>query len=172
MSLTTSRLPKTEAHPPLCRALKTVMTVTGTTGVDLAAAVDRSQSAVARYYNDREPDFAMTVLIEEALGLPGGTLFALAGYTPSTSDVDALAALDLDPSLTLAQKERVAFGLIEALRARGAHSGTSDVVKALEQDARLSTTRRDILTEIVRCYREENVERGRVAGRTNAPPGK
>ncbi len=164
MSLTASRMLK-EQHPPLCRALKTVMTVTGTTGVELARLLDRSQSAVARYYADREPDFAMTVEIEKALGLPGGTLFALAGYTASSHEVDALAALASDETLTDAQKQHVVFILLDALREHGSYAAPGDTMKAVSADPRIAPTRKRMLAQVIGAYREENVARGKAARR-------
>ena len=160
MSMTTSRLPK-EEHPPLCRALKVVMTVTGTTGVELARLLDRSQSAVARYYADREPDMAMTVEIEHALGLPPGTLFSLAGYTASSWDTDSLGAIMADDTLTEAQRQGLVYILIEALRERGAHAGQADSLKAIEKDNRIPTVRKRMLTQMIASYRTENIGRAK-----------
>ncbi len=157
MSLTASRLPR-EDHPPLCRALRMVMDVMHITGVELAQLLGRSQSAVARYYAEREPDLAMTVEIEKALGLPGGALFALGGYTPSMASSDVLAALAADASLTDPQRMDLLRLVVETLRRN--ETPQPNLRGAVESDVRLPRDWKSILSLAVDTYRKENSLQG------------
>jgi hypothetical protein len=128
----------------------------GVSGMGLTRAVNRSQSSVARYYSDREPDYLMTAELEKALGLPPGVLIELAGYTSSLSDIDVLSALARDKSLTVAQKEMVLGIILPALIERGRGGGRDDVVVAAQADPRLSPTARRMLVSLVEGYRQMN----------------
>jgi hypothetical protein len=145
------------------------MDALGVTGMDLARALGRSQSSIARYYADREPDYPMTVEIERVLGLPPGTLMSVAGYTASLSDCDMLAALVGDDSLTEDQKAVVLRVTVLALVERGRRNGRDDAMAAARCDPRLNATTQRMLAELVGGYREMNRAKSLTPSRRPTP---
>lgn len=143
----------------MSRALKKLMTVLGVSGMDLTRRLETSQSTVARYYSDREPDYLMAGRIEEVLGVPKGTLFALAGYTPIGS-TDSVSAILADETLTEGQKFSLLFPLLDGIRAEGTDQPI-DSLEAVLADLRVPTQRRRILAEMIQTYRAGNEDGGR-----------
>ena len=133
------------------------MDLTGVSGMELTrrlAHLGRSQSSVARYYTDREPDYAMTLEIERALKLPRGTLFSMAGYAID-SNADSLAAILDDQTITNQQRFVLMFMALEAMTGRPTTEPHADALAALVNDRRLPEGRRRQMIELVQQFRAE-----------------
>lgn len=95
------------------------------TQIDLAATVGESQSWVSRRESGEvEPTPSEVARIEQALRIPAGTVFLLAGLVDG--DVSARAAIATDPLLTQDARD-ILLGaydaVIEGIRRRGESTG-------------------------------------------------
>ena len=155
MSRSLSRLDRAE-HPPMSRAIRRIMNAKGIAGMDLVRALDghASQSTVSRYYIEREPDYPMAAKVEDALGVPRGTLFSLAGYVPMAMRSDSLAAVMNDERLTDRQKATLVKRLLDSLR----HDAPirSDALEAVLNDPRLLEKDRHLFAELINTFLETN----------------
>ena len=155
MSRSPSRLDRAE-HPPMSRAIRRIMNAKGIPGMELVRALDglASQSTVSRYYIEREPDYIMAGHIEDALGVPRGTLFSLAGYVPMAMRSDSLAAVMNDERLTDRQKATLVKRLLDSLRHDAPIS--SDAFEAVMNDPRLLEKDRHLFAELIQTFLETN----------------
>lgn len=87
------------AFPPLCRALRLASIETKLSQAEIARRLGEKQNRISRYYNDREPNSAMTIAMERAYGLPPGWLWVHAGYLPAYWNSSFERELALDDEL-------------------------------------------------------------------------
>lgn len=107
---------------------------------ELARRLDEKQTRISRYFNDREPDHAMTRRINEAFGLPSGWLLAKAGYLtmprtyeewleidPAYSDDGKKMLLELSKTLrhTNQQREGDLLAIVSTAAAHSAQRASS-----------------------------------------------
>lgn len=113
---------QTSPYPPLCRALRLASIETGVSQAELARRLGKKGSRIGRYFVDREPDHAMIMRIEDALGLPSGWLLSVAGYLRPPKTFSEWLAVDANVSADgKVMLQRLYDQLSESYRAR--HGG-------------------------------------------------